>query len=249
MKKLIKHIIESAKKHRLKKDEMFNTLIEMTYQLNCTTTFDFKYKYLEKEHLIFRDMLANLVTENPFTDVLGEVMLDVFNFDKKYLGQCMTPPDISYLISKITNRYQLENRNSKEEINVGDDTGCGTGSILLANLKLALTTNAKTINIFANDISEEMVKVCIVQLQYNRVNYYINNRKNHKKINIIAHCGNTLTGYEKPENIRCHPELRRINDPYIKGYFDYIDHQESLNPFNSISYRFKQKLTKNKQAA
>ena len=249
MKKLIKHIIESAKKHRLKKDEMFNTLIEMTYQLNCTTTFDVKYKYLEKEHLIFRDMLANLVTENPFTDVLGEVMMDVFNFDKKYLGQCMTPDDISSLTAEITNKYHIENMNHKEEKNLGDNCGSGTGSLLLANLKLALTTNAKTINVFANDINEEMVKVCIVQLQYNRVNYYINNRKNHKNINIIAYCGNTLTGYEKPENIRCHPELRRINDPYVKGYFDYLDHQESLNPFNSISDRFKQKLTKNKQAA
>lgn len=249
MKKLIKHIIESGKKHRLKNDEMFNTFITMTYELNCTTTFDIKYRYLEKEHFEFKTMLGDLIDQNPFTDVLGEVMMDVFNFDKKYLGQCMTPPDISYLIAKITNRYHLENWKNKEEINVGDDTGCGTGSILLANLKLALTTNAKTINIFANDIDENIVKVCIVQLQYQRVIYYVNNRKNHKEINLIAYCGNTLTGYEKPENIRCHPQLRRINDPYIKGYFEYLDYQESLKTFSSITDRFKEVPTKNKQVA
>lgn len=251
MKKLIKHIIETGKKHSLKNDIIFNTFIDMTYQLNCTTTYHIDYKYLEKEHFIFKTMLGDLIDQNPFTDVLGEVMLEVFNFDKKYLGQCMTPNDISSLISKICYRKQLESKGYKNEepLNVGDDTGCGTGSILLANLKMALTSNAKTINIFANDIDEKIVKICIVQLQYNRVIYYANNRQNHKKINLIAYCGNTLTGYEKPENIRCHPELRRINEPYVKGYFKAIDRANSLNVFNSITDRFKQKPLKNKKVA
>ncbi|MGC3835640.1 hypothetical protein ACPSKX_16085 [Moritella viscosa] len=197
--------------------------------MNCTTTYHIDYKYLEKEHFIFKTMLGDLIDQNPFTDVLGEVMLEVFNFDKKYLGQCMTPNDISSLQGKIQGRYLVEKMSHKKELNVGDDTGCGTGSILLANLKMALTSNAKTINIFANDIDEKIVKIAVIQIRFNLAIH--NKKKKNKKAKIVsltAYCGNTLTDYNKPENLVFFPNPHMISDPYVKGYFEHQEHKNSL---------------------
>ncbi|CAK2017509.1 hypothetical protein VCRA2116O30_20262 [Vibrio crassostreae] len=89
-----KHVIQTAKKYKEKPEEIFKKFIEMTYQLNATTTYDIKYKYLEAEQLEFRLLLLRAVRDKPFTDVLGEAMMDIISFDKKGLGQCMSPSDI-----------------------------------------------------------------------------------------------------------------------------------------------------------
>ena len=116
MKKLIKHIIETSKKQRVKPEVIFNQFIEMTYQLTCTSTYHRDFSSLEKEHFKFTQLLEELITKNPFSDVIGEIMLDVFSFDKKNLGQCMTPPDISSLGEKIQGRYLVEKMNHKKEL-------------------------------------------------------------------------------------------------------------------------------------
>lgn len=242
-----KHVIETAKKHNEKPEIIFQKFIESVYQLNATTTYNIKYKYLEAEQLEFRLLLLRAVRENPFTDVLGEAMMNIISFDKKSLGQCMTPNDISSLIGRIQAENHLRNSPDKQEINFCDDCGCGTGGLILSMFGRLMESNAKTLNILINDIDEVMVKIALIQLQYNDG---IHNPDKAKEVNILAYNGNTLTGYDKPENLIFHPNLRLISDSYVKSYFKHIDELQREEPFSSLMNRFKNtKQTTNKKAA
>ena len=241
MKKLIKHIIETSKKQRVKPEVTFNQFVEMTYQLTCTSTYHRDFSYLEKEHFKFTELLEGLITKNPFFDVLGEVMLDVFSFDKKMLGQCMSPPDISSLQGKIQGRYLVEKMSHKKELDISDDCGCGTGSLILELLNVAINSKAKIINVVINDIDETMVKIAVIQMRFNLA---IHNKKKKKKkakiVSLTAYCGNTLTDYNKPENLVFFPNPHMISDPYVKGYFEHQEHKNSLMTLLEITDRFKE---------
>lgn len=242
-----KHVIETAKKHKEKPEIIFQKFIESVYQLNATTTYNIKYKYLEAEQLEFRLLLLRAVREAPYTDVLGEAMMNIISFDKRGLGQCMTPSDISKLMGSIQAEVHLRDNPNKQKINFGDDTGCGTGGLVLSAFGRLMKSNVKTLNILINDIDEMMVKIALIQLQYNDG---IHNPDKAKEVNIIAYNGNTLTGYDKPENLIFHPNLRLISDPYVEGYFDHIDHVKREDAFSTLMNRFKDtKQTTNKKVA
>ncbi|MEZ9399273.1 hypothetical protein AB4218_23185 [Vibrio splendidus] len=241
-----KHVIQTAKKHREKPEEIFKKFIEMTYQLNATTTYDIKYKYLEAEQLEFRLLLLKAVRDKPFTDVLGEAMMDIISFDKKGLGQCMSPSDISNLMGSIQAEMHLRNNPNKQKINFGDDTGCGTGGLVLSALGRLMKSNAKTLNIFINDIDEMMVKIALIQLQYNDG---IHNPDKAKEVNICAYNGNALTGYDKPENLVFHPNVRLIQEPYVKGYYEHVDQLQREDVFSTLLNRFKDTEQQTNKAA
>ena len=241
MKKLINHIIETSKKQRVKPEVIFNQFIEMTYQLTCTSTYHRDFSSLEKEHFKFTQLLEELITKNPFSDVIGEIMLDVFSFDKKNLGQCMTPPDISSLGEKIQGRYLVEKMNHKKELDISDVCGCGTGSLILELLKVTINSKAKIINIVINDIDETMVKISVIQIRFN---LSIHNKKKKKKkakiVSLTAYCGNTLTDYNKPENLVFFPNPHLISEPYVKGYFEHQELQNNLMNLLAITNRFEE---------
>lgn len=241
-----KHVIETSKKHKEKPEIIFQKFIESVYQLNVTTTYNIKYKYLEAEQLEFRLLLLRAVRENPFTDVLGEAMMNIISFDKKGLGQCMSPSDISNLMGRIQAEFHLSNNPNKQKINFGDDTGCGTGGLVLSALGRLMKSNAKTLNIFINDIDAMMVKIALIQLQYNDG---IHNPDKAKEVNIIAYNGNALTGYDKPENLVFHPNVRLIQEPYVKGYYGHRDQLQREDVFSNLLNRFKDTEQQNNKAA
>lgn len=241
-----KHVIQTAKKHKEKPEIIFHKFIESVYQLNVTTTYNIKYKYLEAEQLEFRLLLLRAVRENPFTDVLGEAMMNIISFDKKSLGQCMTPNDISYLVGSIQAEKHLRNCPDKKEINFCDDCGCGTGGLILNMFGRLIKSNAETLNILINDIDEMMVKIALIQLQYNDG---LHNPDKAKEVNILAYNGNTLTGYDKPENLVFHPNPRLIREPYVKGYYEHIDQLQREDVFSTLLNRFKNTEQQTNKAA
>ncbi|WP_075498444.1 hypothetical protein [Moritella viscosa] len=248
-----KHVIQTAKKHREKSEDIFHKFIDMTYQLNLTMTYSVKYKYLESEHFKFRKLLKKAVKENPFSDVLGEAMMDIVSFDKKGLGQCMTPNDISMLLAKIQSRYRKQGEeNGLVSSGFGGLGGTyyeccvGTGSLTLAQLGEFMTSEAKEVTVLINDLDERMLKIAIIQIQYNDS---VNNPKKEKTINLIAHCENALIEDCNPDKVFHHPEHMLIQEPYVKGYYEHVNQLQREDIFSTLLNRFKDTEQTNNKAA
>jgi len=235
MNKLSKHIIESARKRRIKPHTLFETFIEMSYQLNTTWTFSREFIKYEKEHYEFRMLMEELVKQYPFQDIFGFTLSDVIAFDKKNLGQCMTPYDISQLIAKITHRCSKSSK-LPSEYNV-NDCCAGTGSLILCQFENFINNNSTHLHININDINELMVKSALIQIQYNDT---LNNTNPDKSISITAYNGNAILEFEIPENIVYHNDHSLIADPYVKGYFDVTDLKEQMNVFDQLFDMFEE---------
>jgi hypothetical protein len=110
--------------------------------------------------------LQTVAAAEPFTDHMGS--LYDLELRGNTLGQFLTPPDLAELIGDLHMSVAEPITNPKT---IGDDTGCGAGSLILGLLRAVLTTQGKgavsMLNVVANDLDPEMAKICAVQIVMN----------------------------------------------------------------------------------
>ncbi|MGF6348161.1 N-6 DNA methylase [Variovorax sp. W2I14] len=108
----------------------------------------------------------------PFTDVLGSSYDEHLGHE---LGQFLTPPDLAALLAQLI--FTDDNLESKfkagEAITVGDDMGCGAGSLLLAWLKASSErfgpAALERVFVVARDMDPSMVQLTAVQIFHSAV--------------------------------------------------------------------------------
>lgn len=197
----------------------------MKKEFTKTPAYKIKYKHLALEHFYFTQLLEELIRKKPFTDVIGEIISEIIYLDKKNYGQCMTPPELASFMGKILGRSLQKSK--KDILNIADDCGCGTGSLILSLFKETMKSNAKTINIKINDIDNLMVKISLIQLQFNNA---IHNEYGDTEVNITALCGNTITDY-KNKSVLFAPDFYDITENYVKEFGEY---QSMLHRFSTV---------------
>ncbi len=206
VKDIVKLINEVSRKKRKRPFDVARDLICAVYEWQ-RSNIDYKssaefgakselfttYKYLNDVIIDFHYLYDSVVKSKPFADVLGEVLHEIGSVDKKYLGQCMTPNDIVSLKSEIVSRQfdeWLKKSENKDDIKIGDPTGCGTGALILGLLaKMINVDSIKKIEIGLIDIDEVMIKAAIMQISYNLHSH----NKSKKEVPINAFVGNALT--------------------------------------------------------
>lgn len=204
VKDIVKLINEVSRKKRKRPFNVARDLICAVYEWQ-RSNIDYKssaefgakselfttYKYLNDVIIDFHYLYDSVVKSKPFADVLGEVLHEIGSVDKKYLGQCMTPPDISSLTSKLIERYYSKSVLCDVDcITISDPCGCGSGSLILSVLNK--TVNVQSLNridIHLIDIDEVMIKAAIMQISYNLHSH----NKSKKEVPINAFVGNALT--------------------------------------------------------
>lgn len=110
--------------------------------------------------------LQTVAEAEPFTDH----MTSLYDLELKgnTLGQFLTPPDLADLLGALI-------MNISEPITspttIGDDTGCGAGSLVLGLIKGVLREQGKgavsMLRVVANDLDPQMAKICTVQVVLN----------------------------------------------------------------------------------
>ncbi|KYN24911.1 hypothetical protein AUQ44_03515 [Vibrio cidicii] len=118
-------------------------------------------------HTVFFEMIE--LTYNRQIGVLGEVLHELNAANKKGLGQCMTPPDIASLLGKICSRYKAQNQrcNDDEWLRISDETGCGTGALILSQLQTLDLSKHKKVLIRFVDLDDVMLKAAYLQINAN----------------------------------------------------------------------------------
>lgn len=105
----------------------------------------------------------------PFADVIGSVYDEHLG---QQLGQFLTPPDLAEAVAAINLAGSKENIEADlkagEPITVGDITGCGAGSLLLAWLRAFIAQHGEenliAVAVEGQDIDASMVQLTALQL-------------------------------------------------------------------------------------
>ncbi|WP_224055841.1 N-6 DNA methylase [Vibrio penaeicida] len=204
MNTISKLIIEIANKHNKRPTYIYESLIDMTYQMRVVKDFSKRYDWLKEDFLDFLVLYISEVDQNPFEDLLGFVLFEINALDKKGLGQCFTPPDIARLLSKLTNSYV-----EGESCSYGSfsDICCGSGSLVLAQMETIHETKQHNIKVIINDIDELMVKTAVVQVLMNEMHL-----DSFDTIHLKAYRSNALTEYMTGKDVIFAPDLNHIND-------------------------------------
>jgi type I restriction-modification system DNA methylase subunit len=160
------------------------------------------FNYLVKEEVVcsknkeyyetyqyFKFYLLKSITLNPFKDVFGHLMNEVYNFDKKHLGQCMTPPDLAKAVTSLMNAHYPKTKN-QDVLNIGDMCGCGTGTLILSLMEKVKEN--KELFILINDIDLDMSQIALIQT-YLHANIHCTS----EKITIHTYNCNTLLDYSQ----------------------------------------------------
>ncbi|EJB8440325.1 hypothetical protein MW344_004999 [Vibrio parahaemolyticus] len=168
VKEMIRFFNEMARTKRMQPHTLFIEMIELTYNRQKCLPLHHR-KIREEEVLDFSLLFAGAMLNNPFRDILGEVLHELDAANKKGLGQCMTPPDISYLIGKLASRYKAQNQHcfDGDELNISDETGCGTGALVLTQLEHLNLSEHKKVLVRFVDIDEVMIKAAYLQINAN----------------------------------------------------------------------------------
>ncbi|MGK8203163.1 N-6 DNA methylase [Burkholderia cenocepacia] len=129
------------------------------------------------EQLALGAMYLELVkTSAPFTDVLGDVYGSaIAPKQAKAMGQHLTPAGLADGLARFAAQTgqgaTTGEANRPFNANEGQivcDPACGTGALLLANLRQAFAAHGKEgvarMYVFANDIDPAMVKATVVQI-------------------------------------------------------------------------------------
>ncbi|HHY0394818.1 N-6 DNA methylase [Vibrio parahaemolyticus] len=201
---ITKKIEEIANKHNKKPFYIYESLINMTYQMRVVRDFKDRFNWLHEDFLDFLVLYIEQVDQNPFEDLLGFVLFEINALDKKNLGQCFTPPDIARLLSKLTNRYVEGGSRSYGSFS---DICCGSGSLVLAQQETIHETKQHNINVIINDIDELMIKTAVVQVLMNEMHL-----DSFDTIHLKAYRSNALTEYMTGKDIIFAPDLKHIND-------------------------------------
>lgn len=110
--------------------------------------------------------LRTVAEAEPFTDH----MTSLYDMEVKgeRLGQFLTPPDLADALGALT--IALSHPITRLTT-MGDDTGCGTGSLILGSVRTVLKTQGKgavsMLHLVANDLDPQMAKIATVQLVLN----------------------------------------------------------------------------------
>jgi hypothetical protein len=123
---------------------------------------------------VFGDMLGALILaieENPFTDVLGDIYMQLEISDKKHLGQCFTPDHVSLLCSQLIlgNIEEVIKENGFVTLN---DCCVGGGSMVLSFAKAFKDLGfkpQKELCVVCNDIDSLCVNMTYIQLSLNGI--------------------------------------------------------------------------------
>ncbi|HAU4290844.1 TPA: N-6 DNA methylase [Serratia marcescens] len=113
--------------------------------------------------------LQTVAEAEPFTDH----MTSLYDMEIKgeRLGQFLTPPDLAEMIGELQMATSALSEPPSRPYTVGDDMGCGAGSLLLGFIRAVLRKHGKgavsMLNVIANDLDPEMVKIATVQIVLN----------------------------------------------------------------------------------
>lgn len=113
--------------------------------------------------------LQTVAEAEPFTDH----MTSLYDLELKgnTLGQFLTPPDLAEMIGELQLLSSALAEPLSRPYTVGDDMGCGAGSLLLGFIRAVLRKHGKgsvsMLNVVANDLDPAMVKICTVQVVLN----------------------------------------------------------------------------------
>ena len=216
---MLKIIKSTAEKNNIKASKVYEAFIEMSYQLTITLSYDVKYKYLNDDFNLFIGELQSKVVEKPFFDLLGQTLAELNQLDKKSFGQCFTPSELSFAVSKM-----MDEPKGNNYYHFGEPA-CGSGALLLSKLgELSKNKEIEVIDFLINDLDELMLKTALLQLQ---LNSSLNCED--KKISIVATNANLITEWNKPNTIIFHRDTNFINDEYVIRYFDAKRKEAVLN--------------------
>ncbi|MCF9942953.1 hypothetical protein J7994_11330 [Vibrio parahaemolyticus] len=168
VKEMIKFFNDMARTKCMQPHTLFFEMIELTYNRQIGLPLQHR-KIRDEDVFDFSLLFAGAMLNNPFRDVLGEVLHDLNAANKKGLGQCMTPPDITSLIGKLVSRYKAQNQRfiDSDWLAISDETGCGTGALVLAQLEHLNFTEHKKVLVRFVDVDEIMLKAAYLQINAN----------------------------------------------------------------------------------
>ncbi|EJG2257341.1 TPA: hypothetical protein ACMDU7_000547 [Vibrio parahaemolyticus] len=219
VKNLIKLLETHSNKIGMNKRQLFLQLTEMHYQFTILGSYQSKLRNAEQAFNEYCMAYLETVKAHPFKDVLGELMTELDMLDtgiKSKLCQNLTPGDLSDVVSRMLNDT------SKPSLS---DICCGTGVLILSNLKIRLESNTNDgIKLVLNDMDSLMCKICMIQIEWNNsihikglfpLSYII---YNHNTITEYKHFANGIT--EQSKVVGC-SDPRLITDDVIKrGLFE-----------------------------
>ncbi|WCP83235.1 hypothetical protein PQE20_17610 [Vibrio harveyi] len=190
VKEMIKFFNEMARIKRMQHHTLFSEMIELTYNRQKGLPYHHR-KIREEDVFDFSLLFAGTMLNNPFRDVLGEVLHELNAANKKGLGQCMTPPDITSLLGKLASRYKAQNQPcfDGDWLIISDETGCGTGALVLTQLEHLNLSEHKKVLVRFVDLDEVMLKAAFLQINAN-IALHMPENIDFKTMPI---CANTLT--------------------------------------------------------
>jgi len=208
IKQLKEIITETAETKGLSIDKIFSSFVEMTYQYMICKSYSSEYSYLEKEFNYYHEMYLLAVDTHPFKDIYSELMNGLNNYDKKFLGQCMTPSSfVSGIVKMLLPSLLPKSFKSVEPT-------CGTGSKVLIMLKKFVNSESQSFDYIINDIDTRIVKIAVIQSIYN----LHQNSDKAEKVNLLALNVETITEWNVKNKVVFSRDMRSINDEYIENF-------------------------------
>lgn len=169
-------ITETAEAKGLSIDKVFSSFVEMKYQYMITKTIASEYSDLEQDFNLYYETYLLAVDTYPFKDIYSELMNELNSYDKKFLGQCMTPSSlVSSIIKMLMPSFLPKSFKSVEPT-------CGTGTKVLKMLELFVNSESPTFDYIINDLDNRMVKIAAIQSIYN----LYQNSDRAKDVNLLA---------------------------------------------------------------
>ncbi len=161
----LKKAVESLSKNSKQQREWYEFFITNYFELLNHGTIPVAIQHKQEQLSSLIEAYVLDVTENHliFSDYLGEFAMKLAGAtDKKYMGQCFTPSDISQLIDRLQNAY----KNNDKQPAAYMEPCCGSGSITLAFLggQLERKGHFEDIYCFLMDLDEFQCKTAVIQI-------------------------------------------------------------------------------------
>lgn len=172
-------------------------------------------------------LIAAIVASEPFSDLVAEFIEDN-EASNKNLGQYFTPNDVSLVLAELNLKFtSIDKFTVKDDYYfVGDDTGCGTGSLILALLSQIKSCvkgfediHYQSIAVTMNDIDEYLSKIAYFQV-------VINSILHHKPLGVVqVEAKDIIKDYLKVKNMNIFISNTQKFDKY-KLKKKLAEHQE-----------------------
>lgn len=137
------------------------------------------------------DFFNAVKSSEPFSDVIGGIYGDLVG---KNLAQFLTPKKVA---DGVVAMQLIRMEKPHERITMGDPSGCGAGSMILAALRNVLKKHGKDsmayLDLVVIDIDPKMVRLCCLQVVLSAIMHRI------PLMGFEAHCGDTIRDYNGPK--------------------------------------------------